>query len=294
MEVNCEGCAGCCLDWRPLDAPGDREREGRYRALDDTYHLVPLSREGIRGFLDDGLGDALVPRLFASDGARTVELDGHRVAAIDGRPAFLVGLRKTPKPVAPFGGDRVWLDACAFLDPDTLRCRVHDTERYPDRCRTYPGHNLELDAETECERVERVHGAPGDRLRDDAVPGDLPPPPLGRGALGSTVFLHPDPDALDGTVARLVAGESTREDRATFVASAAASAPGTGEVNAERFERERERALAADSWVGAADAAWRAVADERGSRVDDDATPAAATVETDRGAPPTGPWGGGE
>ncbi|MFC7097037.1 YkgJ family cysteine cluster protein [Halobaculum marinum] len=288
MEVNCEGCAGCCIDWRPLGAPDDREREGRYRALDDTYHMVPLSRDEIRGFVDDGLGDALVPRLFASDGPRTTEVDGHRVAAIDGRPAFLVGLRKSPKPVAPFDGDRVWLDACTFLDPDTLRCRIHDSERYPDRCRTYPGHNLELDAATECERVERVHGEAGQRLRDDDVPEDLSPPPLGPRALGSTVFLHPEPDALDGAVSRLIAGEATAADRATFVASAAASAPGTAEVNPERFERERERVLAADSWVSAADAEWRAAADRRGSRVDD--APDATAVEEAGGAPSTGEW----
>ncbi|WP_277554831.1 YkgJ family cysteine cluster protein [Halobaculum limi] len=288
MEVNCEGCAGCCLDWRPLGAPDDREREGRYRALDDTYHLVPLSRDEIRAFVDDGLGDALVPRLFAADGERTTRIDGHDVAAIGDRPAFLVGLRKSTKPVAPFGGDRVWLDACGFLDPDTLRCRIHDTDRYPERCRTYPGHNLELDADTECERVERVHGESGERLRDDTVPADLPPPPLGQGALGSTVFLHPDPDGLGGAVARLVAGESTPEDRAAFVAAAAASAPGTGAVNDDRYERERERVLAADSWVSAADTEWRAAAGGPGESVTD--APDATSVEETRGAPPTDEW----
>ncbi|WP_435062041.1 YkgJ family cysteine cluster protein [Halobaculum sp. EA56] len=289
MEVNCEGCAGCCIDWRPLGAPDDREREGRYRALDDAYHLVPLSRDEVRGFVADGLGDALVPRLFETDGGSSVRIDGHAVAAVGGRPAFLVGLRKTPKPVAPFGGDRVWLDACAFLDPETLRCRIHGTDRYPERCRVYPGHNLELDAETECERVERVHGEAGERLVDDAVPADLPPPPLGRGALGSTVFLHPDPDALDGAVGRLVAGEATPEDRAEFVACAAASAPGTGAVNDDRRERERERVLAADSWAGRADADWRAAAADPGDPATDAPDPAA--VEVDRGAPETDDWG---
>jgi len=288
MEVNCEGCAGCCLDWRPLGAPDDREREGRYRALDDAYDLVPLSREEIRGFLADGLGDALAPRLFATDGDSRVEIDGHAVAAVDGRPAFLVGIRETPKPIAPFDGERVWLDACAFLDPDGLQCRLHGGDRYPERCRTYPGHNLELDADTECERVERVHGAAGERLVDDAVPVDLSPPPLGREALGSTVFLHPEPEALDGAVDRLVAGEATPADRAEFVACAAASAPGTAAVNDERRERARERLLATDSWVGEASAEWRAAAGPRGKSATDPPSP--DRVEDDRGAPPTPGW----
>ncbi|MFC6786622.1 YkgJ family cysteine cluster protein [Halobaculum halobium] len=290
MDVNCEGCAGCCLDWRPLGAPDDREREGRYRALDDAYHLVALSRDEIRGFVEAGLGDALVPRLFAADGDRTAVVDGHEVAGVGGRPAFLVGIRKLPKPVAPFDGDRVWLEACAFLDPSTLKCRIHDSDRYPDRCRTYPGHNLELDAETECERVERVHGEPGERLVDDAVPADLPAPPLSRGALGSTVFLHHDPDALDGAVGRLVAGEGVAADRAEFVACAAASAPGTAAVNDEHYERVRDRVLAADSWIGAAAEEWRAAAEDPGDRVAD--APAPDSVEVDRGAPATTDWDG--
>ncbi|QZP36298.1 YkgJ family cysteine cluster protein [Halobaculum magnesiiphilum] len=290
MDVNCEGCAGCCLDWRPLGAPDDREREGRYRALDDAYHLVPLSRDEIRGFVDSGLGDALVPRLFAADGDRATTVDGHEVAGVDGRPAFLVGIRKPPKPVAPFEGERVWLDACAFLDPDTLKCRLHDTDRYPDRCRTYPGHNLELDADTECERVERVHGDTGERLVEDTVPEDLPPPPLGRGALGSTVFLHHDPEALSdsGAVGRLIDGEATPADRAAFVAAAAASAPGTAAVNDDRYELARERVLAADSWVGNAAAEWDAAAGDPGDRVGD--APDAERVEVDRGAPATTDW----
>lgn len=288
MEVNCEGCAGCCTDWRPLRAPDDREREGRYRALDDAYHLVPLARDEIRGFVEAGLGDALVPRLFAAEGDRTATVDGREVAGIDGRPAFLVGIRKLPNSVAPFGGGRVWLDACAFLDPDTLKCRIHDTDHYPDRCRTYPGHNLDLGAKTECERVERVHGEPGARLVNGAVPAELPPPPLGRGALGSTVFLHHDPAALVGAVGRLIDGVWTPADRATFVAVAAASAPGTAAVNAALYEQARERVLAADSWVAAAAADWETAAGTLGDAVDD--APDPDRVEVDRGAPGTTAW----
>ncbi|MFB6176363.1 MAG: YkgJ family cysteine cluster protein, partial [Halobaculum sp.] len=64
METNCEGCAGCCLDWRPLGGAPDHERRGRYRALDDTYNLVPLTSDDVRTFLDAGQTDALAPRLF--------------------------------------------------------------------------------------------------------------------------------------------------------------------------------------------------------------------------------------
>ncbi len=29
MKVNCEGCAGCCIDWRPVSpAPSNHERRG--------------------------------------------------------------------------------------------------------------------------------------------------------------------------------------------------------------------------------------------------------------------------
>ncbi|MFB6176362.1 MAG: YkgJ family cysteine cluster protein, partial [Halobaculum sp.] len=98
----------------------------------------------------------------------------------------------------PFGGERVWLDACVFLDPDTLQCRIHEQDRYPRACGTYPGHNLALDAETECERVEQAHGESGERLLDDEVPEDLPPLPFGPQALGGTVFCYPHPDELSG------------------------------------------------------------------------------------------------
>jgi Fe-S-cluster containining protein len=269
MEVNCEGCAGCCIDWRPLGAPDDREREGRYRALDDACHLVPLARDEIRGFVEAGLGDALVPRLFAAEGDRTATVDGREVAGIDGRPAFLVGIRTLPKPVAPFDGGRVWLDACAFLDPDTQKCRIHDTDRHPDRCRTYPEHNLELGAKTECGRVERVHGEPGATLVDGAVPAELPPPPLGRGALGSTVWGRPP------TAPR----SSPRPPRRRPAAA----------VNADLYEQARERVLTADSWVAVAAADWETAAGPLGDAVDD--APDPDRVEVDRGAPGTTAWG---
>ncbi|ESP87754.1 YkgJ family cysteine cluster protein, partial [Candidatus Halobonum tyrrellensis] len=253
MEVNCEGCAGCCLDWRPLGGAPDHEHGGRYRALDSTYNLVPLGRDEVRAFVDAGHGDALAPRLFAADDPdRSVELDGHSVAALGDRPLFLVGLCKPPKPVAPFGGDRVWLRACAFLDPETLQCRLHGDDRYPEACSSYPGHNLDLDRETECERVESAHGDPGERLLDRSVPADLPPPAFGPQALGSTVFVYPDPADLSGVVARLAAGETTADDRALFAGAAAGSAPGTTDVNADRAAEAAERVRAADSWVGRA------------------------------------------
>ena len=64
MDVDCEGCAGCCIDWRPLTGRAiDHERTGPFDPLDDTYNLVPLTRGEIRRFVERGYGDALRPRL---------------------------------------------------------------------------------------------------------------------------------------------------------------------------------------------------------------------------------------
>lgn len=66
MEVNCEECAGCCIDWRTLtDAEIDQERRGRFDPLDDVGNLAPIPRDEIRAFVDEGYGDVLQPRLFA-------------------------------------------------------------------------------------------------------------------------------------------------------------------------------------------------------------------------------------
>lgn len=285
MEVNCAGCAGCCIDWRPLRAGAeDGERRGSRRALDDTYNLVPLTRDEVRDFCADGMGDVLVPRLWtAGEDDDAVRIDGVRVAAVGGRPVFAVGLRKAPKPVAPFGTDPSWLRTCAFLDPTTLRCRIHGSDRYPRTCRTYPGHNLVLDAETECERVETAFG--GDRLLDPSPPADAPPLPFGPQAFGATVFAHPDPDSLGGVVDRLRRGDPTAADRADFVGVAVGSHPGSLDVDEGRARTWRERALDASSWVGRAIEAWERTAEGPG-------TPAAGVSvdEEALGAPGTVPW----
>lgn len=279
MEVNCEGCAGCCVDWRPLseEAP-DHERQGRYRSLDDTYNLVPLSGDEIRGFLDDGFGDVLVPRVFAADAGVTV--DGYTLASVAGGPAFYVGLRKPPKPVAPFGAGPAWLDTCVFLDPETLQCRIHGGDRYPEACATYPGDNLALGVETECERVERAFD--GDRLREDTPPegAGIDPTPL-----GATVFVHPAPHRLDGVVERLAEGRATPEDRAEFVAVAAGHHPGSLDVDRAHYEEAYAAVLDAGSWGGRAIAAWERRADGEDPNPSD-----ARAVEEDRGAPPTPGW----
>ncbi|MFB6119759.1 MAG: YkgJ family cysteine cluster protein [Halobacteriaceae archaeon] len=282
MEVNCEGCAGCCADWRSLaDGDVDGARRGDYRPLDDVYRLVALSRDDVRALLDADLGDAMRPRLFTADEGVTV--DGHTLAAVSGRPVFLVGLRKPPKPIAPVDADEAsWLPACVFLDPETLQCRVHEDDVYPSECGAFPGHNLALDVETECERVERERG--GERLLDDDPPDSLDALRLGPDAVGSKVFCYPDPDALAGVVDRLVAGDLTDDDRARFVGAAAASAPGTAAVNRERMAEARDRARAADSWVGRAAADW---GDRRGADPDPSL---GAAVEDARGAPPTPGW----
>ena len=311
MEVNCEGCAGCCLDWRALaDADLDHERRGPYEPVDDEYNLVALTRDEVRAFLDAGLGDAMRPRLWydgerggdpesgrdgereradgaAADGDAGVRIDGAPVAAVRGRPAFFVGLRRAPKPVAPFDRDAAtWLPTCVFLDPETLQCRLHDSEYYPSECAEFPGHNLKLDVETECERVEREFG--GERLLDGEPPEDMTGPLFGPQALGQKVFAHPDPDRLDGVVDRMRAGELAAEDRAEFVAVAAASTPGSTSVSDDAYERAYEAALDADSWVGRAVDDWRARAGDPGARATD--APLADRVERDRGAPDTPGW----
>ena len=301
MEVNFEGCAGCCLDWRTLaDADLDHERRGPYEPIDDEYNLVALTRDEVRAFLDAGLGDALRPRLWydweradgaggAVDGDRDagVRIDGAPVAAVRGRPAFFVGLRRAPKPVAPFDRDAAtWLPTCVFLDPETLQCRMHDSERYPSECAEFPGHSLTLDVETECERVEGEFG--GERLLDGDPPDDTTGPLFGPQALGQKVFVHPDPERLDGVVDRMVAGDLTAEDRAEFAAVAAASTPGSTAVNDDAYERAYGVALDADSWVGEAVSDWRERAGGPGERATD--APLADRVERDRGAPDTPGW----
>ncbi|WP_255170905.1 YkgJ family cysteine cluster protein [Natrononativus amylolyticus] len=287
MEVNCAGCAGCCIDWRPLleDSEAiEHERRGPRAPLDDVYNLVPLARDEVRSFLEAGYGDALVPRLWeAANPEEGVEIDGHAVAAVAGRPAFFVGLRKPTKPVAPFGVEPAWLPACVFLDPETLQCRIHGDELYPAECAEYPSHNLALEQETECERVEARFG--GERLVDDepaAVGGLL----LGPQALGQKLFCHPRPADLEGAVARSAAGELTAADRAEFVAVAAASSPGTLAISEPHYDRARARVLEADSWAGRAIREWAERA-ERGTRPDPDL---GAVVEDARGAPPTPGW----
>ena len=314
MRLECEGCAGCCLDWRPLVPDGsDHERRGRREPLDDRYNFPQLSGREVRGFIQVGYGDALTVRLFApAEGDDAVCVDGHDLAAIRGRPVFLVGLRVAPKPVAPFGIDadapdvdssdaaeadgsdapgRTWLDACVFLDPETLQCRIHGGEHYPETCSTYPGTNLRLGRETECERVEDGFG--GDRLLDDDPPDDAPNP-FDPGALGGSVFAHPSPDALEGAVDRVVDGDPLREHLVPFLSVAAGSAPGTLAVDDDRVRqaeaalREPEKGVESDgSWVGDAVSAWTERAGEPGIPV----TESWADFDRKYGAPATPGWG---
>jgi hypothetical protein len=287
MNVDCEGCAGCCLDWRPV-APGslDHERRGPRPPLDDAYNLVPLTRDEVTRLLEQGYGDAMTPRLWrAKSSEERVVVDGVDVAAIDGGPVFFVGLRKLPKPVAPFGIERTWLRSCVFLDPETLQCRVHGDRLYPDECEAYPGHNLAVDAETECERVESAFG--GSRLLDATPPADAGRILLGPQAVGAKLFVHPEPSRLEGVVERMQAGDLTRADRAEFVGVAAGSHPGATEIDEERAETARLTALAASSWVGAAAADWTGACEEIGSPADGRVD---RSLETRHGAPETPGW----
>ncbi|WP_247003612.1 YkgJ family cysteine cluster protein [Halosolutus gelatinilyticus] len=328
MEVNCAGCAGCCLDWRSLldrvdgtDSDFDRECDGdgtrrrlcapeadddapRREPLDDDVNFVPLTRDEVRAFLDRGLAAALTPRFWAAaDEAESVEIDGRSLAAIAGRPVFFVGLRKPPKPVAPFGREEpAWLPTCTFLDPTTLQCRIHEDDLFPAECGAYPEHNLALDQETECERVESAFG--GERLLD----GDHGDPEgllLGSQAIGAKLFCHPEPDRLDGIVGRAASGGLTATDRAECLAVAAASSPGTVAISDHHYERALETIGVHDgedgpdgdengdengdeSWVGPAIREW---VDRR--RNADGTVPSptvARTVEEARGAPKTPGW----
>lgn len=286
MKVDCEGCAGCCIDWRTLTpADIDHERRGPFEPLDDVYNLAPLTRDEVRAFVDAGYGDALRPRLWqATDDYPSVTLGGVEVAAIEGRPVFFVGLRKPPKPVAPFEQESTWLPACVFLDPQTLQCRIHDDDLYPETCARYPGENLLLDVETECERVEWTMG--GHRLLDDTPP-DVEPL-FGPSALGTKVFAHPEPDRIADCVERFRDGQPTAEDRAEFVAIAAASSPGTLAINDAQYEGTRKAVLATESWAGRAIDNWTARADDVG-----DSAPSpqlADRVEDSDGAPSTPGW----
>ena len=285
MEVDCAGCAGCCIDWRPLAAdPSEHERRGDQPPLDDRYNLVPLTRDDVRAFVDAGYGDVMRPRLWRAPGERPhVTIDDVDVVAVGDRPLFMLGLRHVPKPVAPFGVDPRWLSTCVFLDPTTLQCRIHGQGIYPRTCATYPGHHLALDREPECVRVERETDQR--RLLDDEVPTDVPPPPLGPQSLGATAFLHPDPDRLAGVVDRLSRDELTDADRREFVAVALAQSPGMPAVNEERYRSAVARLTDATSWVRAAGADWRDAADASAPE------PSLANrFEEARGAPATDGW----
>ncbi|MFC4540943.1 YkgJ family cysteine cluster protein [Halosolutus amylolyticus] len=322
MEVHCEGCAGCCLDWRSLlesadgrdggrsqpDRRGPRNPDAdgpRREPLDDDPTFVPLTRDEVRTVLDRGLAAAMTPRFWrAADESEGVEIDEISVAAVAGRPAFFVGLRKPPKPVAPFDREEpAWLPTCVFLDPTTLQCRIHNDEAlFPDECGAYPEHNLALDQETECERVEAAFG--GDRLVDDGH-DDRDGLLLGSQAIGAKLFCHPGPERLEGIVGRAASGDLTATDRAELVAVAAASSPGTIAISEPHYEEAKAKAIAAgaeggpgehatgrdgpgETWVGPAIQEWA----ERHRQADGTVPPAdvAKTIEEARGAPETPGW----
>lgn len=266
MPVDCKGCAGCYIDWRDIAPAGvdlAHERHDRIVPFDEAYNLVPLTSDEVRAFLRSGLGDALMPCLFAADGSAAYDeeargkadgetdrdddlefsVDRWDLSAIDGRPALYVGFRTTPKPVDPFGTNLSWLPVCALLESETLLFRLHDYDRYSETCATYPSDNLALGLETECQRVEAPMATNGSSTTASAT---AMPPLGGVGALGPTVFAHQAPRRLAGRVKRVAAGESTAADRVEFVA-VAASSPGSLAVNEGDFEVARERVRVADS-----------------------------------------------
>lgn len=273
MELSCQGCAGCCIDWTPLAPQITRpERTGPQSPLDAIDNFVPLRGEEVRSYIAAGHGGALVPRLWtvtedSDTSPATVEIDGYQLAAVADRPVFYVGLRKVPKPVAPFDHERTWLRTCVFLDPSTLQCRIHDTEFYPAACAAYPGHNLLLDQETECERVERATG--DQRLLDPTPPDDIDAPAVGPQALGARLFAHPDPEMLSGTVDRIASGTATPSDWRSFIAVAAGSSPGTLAINDPWRTTAREQLRQTESWVDQLLAYWSERAGAIGTPTDD-------------------------
>ncbi|ELY59469.1 hypothetical protein C491_06653 [Natronococcus amylolyticus DSM 10524] len=313
MEVNCRGCAGCCLDWRPLleadEEPerrqharptlrdGDAEREQPFSErvpLGGSYNFVALTRDEVRSFLERGSAAALTPRFWTvEDEGEGVEVGDRYVAAVAGRPVFFVGLRKPPKPVAPFRREEAtWLPTCVFLDPTTLQCRIHGSDRFPDECGTYPEQTIALGAETECERVEDRFG--GERLleRDHDDPDGLL---FGPQALGAKLFCHPRPDELEGMLDRLERGEPSSADRAKCIAVAAASSPGTVAVSEPHYEQALERLEADetngdDGWIGPAIEDWYRRRDRTRAGGTDPDPELARTIEDRRDAPDTPGW----
>jgi hypothetical protein len=318
MEVNCRGCAGCCLDWRSLCADETIESEGRRvgrtaaaESADDadrtsparvplggSYNFVALSRDEVRTFVDQGAAAALTVRFWAVEDEREgIEIGGRQIAAVAGRPVFFVGRRKPPKPVAPFDREEpAWLPTCVFLDPTTLQCRIHDDECFPDECAGYPGQPLAHGVDTECERVEARFG--GDRLLDDEH-DDVDAGLFGPQALGGKLFCHPRPAALEGLLGRVATNDLEPADRADCLAIAAASSPGTVAISDYHYERAYEDALEAlegnrgdeGAWIGPAIDAWRRQFAEHGGEDGPDPNPnLARAVEERRGAPETPGW----
>lgn len=280
MEVDCEGCAGCCLDWRSLvEDPSTHERDGNRTPIDDMYNFVPLTRDEVQAFYEHDLTDALVPRLWYDDDG--LDIDKYSIATINNHPVFYLGPAKPSKPVAPFNSPSTWLPTCVFLDPETLQCRIHNSELYPAECAEYPGHNLDLGVETECERVEASFG--GSRLLDDSVPEDMSELLLGPQAIGQKIFMHPDAERLTDILPRVEAGEVTHDDTVEFVAAALAGSPGMTSVDIDRYNNLKEEIQQSKSWAGKAIESWEAL-----QRTHDPNTTLAKTVESN--APPTPGW----
>jgi hypothetical protein len=103
--------------------------------------------------------------------------------------------------------------------------------------------------------------------------------------VGHTVFAHPHPEDLDGVVDRIESDRVRREDRASFVAAAAASAPGTTGIEQHRFEDVREQVREAGGWIEEAIEAWDGHSE---SHPPDPAL--GRSVEITRGAPETPGW----
>jgi len=284
MEVNCEGCAGCCIDWRALnDAKVDHERRGRYVPLDDVGNLAPIRRDGSGPSSTKGSATSSSPDCSPARATPpSISTEPRWRPSTDG-PHSSSACASRPKPVGPFDSDSTWLPTCAFLDPTTLQCRIHGDDLYPETCRRYPRREPRAGrGDGVRARGSGLRRVPADRRRTARRRRtDL----RARGGRDDGVR-SPRPRPADGRRRPPAERRVDPEDRAEFVAVAAASSPAMLAVSDPVYEETREQVLDADSWAGRAIDRWTDRAGDAGTDAPAPA-PLAKEFEEEAGAPET-------
>jgi len=119
--MNCKGCGKCCFSEMTKSAHTNKvflnEIEDPNKR-DQISNKVILSVQEIKNFYNYGFGYFLK---FTDIYGNDKETEG------------LVIIRNLPKLV-----DNKWIIACAFFDPKTKKCRIHNTLLYPTICKIYP------------------------------------------------------------------------------------------------------------------------------------------------------------